>query len=211
MFTMSLEAEGLHEMMSTLRTIEQIAGGRHYTGSELTSKTRESVSSGSRLIMSGGMTNAQVLSWLAEGGRDFRNPGGREDEIGRSFVKKSIEAIPRKKVMRGYTGSKGAASLVKALAKRLDKDAAKVAKNLASGGYRAAMKEYMKIVSDNIDKGKFEGGGSKDLNEQYAVFKKLHFGFEKPIGKASGQITDAINPKGPSSRNIKLIRGRVKK
>lgn len=217
MFTMSLEL--LTNAPEMLAVLEQIAGGKHYTGAELKGRTRDPVTSDKdgRQLFKGGDTNAQVLDWLAKGGRDFRNTRGDADRIGAAFVKHAIEAIGKHKLLRGYSGSKDSQSMINALAKATAAKTGRkvkvenIARSFAGAGFREAMKEYMRVVSENIEKGKFEGGGSKELSKQYAIFKQLHKGFTKPIGKFSGQLPDNLNPKGPNARNIKLIRGKVKK
>jgi len=78
---------------------------------------------------------------------------------------------------------------------------------LASAMFMAAMKAYMAAVVDRIESQRtVSGAGPRELTPEYAAHKLRTFGFETPIGKASGQLLAALTPGGGAAGKIELIR-----
>jgi len=86
------------------------------------------------------------------------------------------------------------------------KDPQKRANNIDARGLKNAMKEYMRIVSNNIDNQKTHDGYLEPLSEEYAKWKQKKFGFTDPIGKAYGELLKNLNPTGPSAGRIRPTR-----
>jgi hypothetical protein len=97
------------------------------------------------------------------------------------------------------------------LEKRLAAAAAKGRPNptdnaLAGGMLKAAMMAYMKAVVDRIESQRTASGGApQDLTPAYAAYKEKKFGFVTPIGKASGQLLEALTPGGGTAGKIELV------
>ena len=176
MFSIDLTAEGMEEAMSVLKRYEVIASGRVNKGVELRANTRQE----------GKHTNAEIIQFLAEGGRDFRSISKREvDRVAQKFIDR-IDAIFQK--VRGKAGDEAAA------------------RNATNQGWKAAMKAYMDAVVDNIKNAKWSGDGDKKLSPAYEKKKMDVRGFAYPIGVYTGQLLDALNSSGPMARNIKVTR-----
>lgn len=176
MFALNLEAHGLKLMQKRLKMLEKVCGGKAYKAVELRPKQRKD----------GDHTNAEIMKFLAEQGRDFRHPDSKElDEIGRAFIKE-IE------------------TKFKTLAEKTNVE--KAAKNVSGLGFREAMKVYMASTTERIEEAIWKGDGDKQLSEKYEKFKQRVYGFTYPIGKATGQLLDNLNPHGPAARNIKVTR-----
>jgi hypothetical protein len=78
---------------------------------------------------------------------------------------------------------------------------------IAAAGLRAAMVAYMDAVVKRIEAQRTASGGApKQLTHGYAEEKRRKFGFETPIGKASGQLLAALTAGGAASGKIQLIR-----
>jgi hypothetical protein len=105
-----------------------------------------------------------------------------------------------------------AEAMAREIEKRMQAAAAKkrpepVSDALAAAGLREAMKAYMKEVSDRIFQQRTSGGGApRGLTPAYAAYKVRKFGFETPIGQATGQLLQALTPGGAASGKIELIR-----
>lgn len=79
------------------------------------------------------------------------------------------------------------------------------ARGMAGKALRAAMAEYMRLVTQNIEQQRTKSGAPRELTEEYAAVKQRRWGFVHPIGKASGQLLENLNPT-EAGRNISLIR-----
>ena len=88
----------------------------------------------------------------------------------------------------------------KELQRRIDRD--QMEKAAAAGALRSAMNAYMDIVSEKIESQ--EGAG--ELTEAYKKQKIEQYGFDKPIGVATGQLRDNLNSKGPGRSMIRIKR-----
>jgi hypothetical protein len=72
---------------------------------------------------------------------------------------------------------------------------------------RDAMKTAMsQAATRHINEVNCNGVKNALLSVKYAAWKKRALGFDYPTLKATGQLTDAINPTGPGGRNIQLER-----
>lgn len=178
MLNLDLKAEGLQPIVQKMKALEAMVNGSLYQAVELNSKQR---------IDYDEPTNAEILQYLAEQGRNFTEMDASElDEIAQAFVDKIEEFM----------------SKVEAAEK--GKDQMKAARNTAANSWKAAMLEDMRLVTEHIEEGRFTGGGNKDLSPAYARFKQAAVGFTHPIGKFHGELIDNLNPKGPASRNIRV-------
>jgi hypothetical protein len=66
--------------------------------------------------------------------------------------------------------------------------------------WRDMMKEACEIITTRIEKQvTAQGGKPSDLTPEYAAYKKRKFGFEIPIGLASGNLLDNLSPNVPAS------------
>lgn len=88
----------------------------------------------------------------------------------------------------------------KELQRRIDRD--QMEKAAAAGALRSAMNAYMDIVSEKIESQ--EGAG--ELTDAYKKQKIEQYGFDKPIGVATGQLRDNLNSKGPGRSMIRIKR-----
>lgn len=82
----------------------------------------------------------------------------------------------------------------------------KEAQDVAGGCLREAMQTYMAIVSQRIADQNTVDGVLDPLSEEYADWKEHEYGFRTPIGVATGQLLENINPYN-AGRNIKLTGG----
>jgi len=79
------------------------------------------------------------------------------------------------------------------------------ASQMSGAALKKAMLKYMEQVSCRIDYGRTNNPPfDRRLSERYEKWKRDVFGFAYPIGKATGQLIDNLNPDGLGSRNIRL-------
>lgn len=207
MFELFFEAEGIDEMEQQLLWLEGAANTTVSHAVELLAKKhRKDVmfknSGRYRLEKESKLTNADIIRYLAEQGRDFRDLNqGQVSLVAKRFLdnmmsrfKKVASTVPKRKPSKRIPRRKPLTQVQRA------------AKNAANYGLREAMKENMAQVTHNIDNAKWSGGGSSKLSESYAEYKNDTVGFQYPIGKFTGQLLDAINAMGPASRNISIKR-----
>lgn len=181
MFSIEFGAQGLERMQTVLKTLDKLAKQR--LRADLNAKDREPISLPHRTMRTDG-TNADVMQWLADKGRDFRTQDSSElDRMARAYVDKTEPQLNKVKE---------------------HDNPEKAARNVAAQGLRDMMRRYMLQVSRHIDEGKWTGGGNRELSPQYAIFKETFAKFKKPIGKFSGQLFDNLNQKGPNARNIRI-------
>jgi hypothetical protein len=176
MLTLDLKADGMKAVQKQLSYLERITSGKVYRTAELMAKKRED----------GDEFSAKILEYLADQGRDFRDiDKGETEKVAEAFLD---QIMTRFHTVSAKTGEQRAAL------------------NASNKGFRDAMLKLMEHVSKHINDAKWTGGGSKKLSENYARIKEARHGFRYPIGKATGQLLDALNPKGPASRNIRIKR-----
>jgi hypothetical protein len=78
---------------------------------------------------------------------------------------------------------------------------------LAAAMFMAAMEAYMAAVAERIESQRtVYGSAPRELTSEYAAYKLRIFGFERPIGKASGQLLEALTPGGGTAGKIELQR-----
>jgi len=135
----------------------------------------------------GGPNNAEILQWLDDLTYRFTQTDSSENEqIAEAWVKMFEKLKHTLKVPKGGKESKGKAI------------------NVASKSWKEAMRKYMEIVANNINDGNTHG---KTVLEPSTVeTKQREHGFVYPIGKATGQLLDNLNPTGPAQRNIRVKR-----
>lgn len=130
-----------------------------------------------------GNSNAEIIEYQADQGRDIRTINRRDAEAIASAFAGEIE---------------------KRLAVALQKGREPNASGMSGAAYRAAMREYMARAIDKIDSQRESNGSAfKALSEKYRARKLEDFGFAEPILKATGQLIENLNP-STASREIKL-------
>ena len=138
-----------------------------------------------------GLNNAQILEYLADGGRDFVMA---DDAI----VKKTAQAIVDSVMEDMQQFLKRVEKRKKG--KRPESAEERVATEIASRAFKRAGEVWLEQITENIEAGKWEGDGSDRLNPDYEKRKQAKHGFAYPIGKATGQLLDNVAPK---NRNLK--------
>lgn len=182
MIEIGLKAEGMKPIQAKLAALENIVNGSLYKAVELNDKTR----SDKQGVFEDDKTNAEILGYLKEQGRDFVDTSPSESErVAGAFVARIEDFMDKIYSAEG-------------------KGIMRAGRNAAANAWKSAMERLMVIVTEHIESGNFTGGGNPELSPAYARFKEAAVGFQKPIGKFSGQLIDNINPNGPSSRNIKV-------
>jgi hypothetical protein len=186
MFTLTLDTYGL-------QTVRKVIGALQSLGSKLGAVELNSVSREDSEA-----TNAEILQWLVYTGRDFITPSADDaEEIAQAFAAE-LERRLGDEFSREVFGDKWDEQ-------PSGKKQEAFASELAAAGLKQAMMAYMtqvyqRIQSQSTNNPPFES----ELSEAYAKHKLKTFGFEKPIGKATGQLIDNLNPDGLGSRNIRL-------
>lgn len=127
-----------------------------------------------------GVNNAEILQYQAEMGRDAISlTDGEAEQVAKSFASELKEAL------QGKVASKGSVVAAKAL--------------------KAAMVEYMKIVTRHIESKSGANGKFKPLDPDYVQHKINAIGFDDML-KWTGQLLDNLNPDGTSARNVRLLK-----
>ena len=190
--TLSMEIEGLDAVVQALREIQGAAQQLSAKSVELLSVAREE----------GDRTNAQILRYLDEQGREFRQIGRSEAqrvakraaaELENEIKKLLKKANSKSKSKRGAAGRATAARMVSG-AKGEDVD--KLAAQQTVRVMRAAMRELMKIVREHIENQTGPDGARLNrfyLTDEYEEYKERRWGFTYPIGKRSGQLLENLN------------------
>lgn len=230
-FEINMETEGMEEALALLQLTAQL--GSSIKAVELSPRPRESWSDRDGNIHDqGDVTNYDVIEYLADMGYNFRFLDDAEaDRVSRAFIAAfekywaKMQAGSLKKKGKGILRSAKLPSFKKAaksisgaslgsvaggtagkLAGAIDRETKRQAQQVDAAAFRAAMLEYMKIVAEHIESGRTETGAARDLSPYYARWKRAEFGFVKPVGKATGQLLDNLNPGGTAARNIRLRR-----
>jgi len=196
----SVEVEGIEEAQAMLKTLETY--GNTINAAEVLGHKRESDTGASRDI-----NNAEILEWLADDGRNFYELDDAEmAKIDRKFVAMLSKGLERwthlttKGTQRSMMRTLGRGLKSGNLGGALLDQAAKAARQIMGSSLRATCKLYLKIISENVENGRWLGHRG-DLTKEYADYKQKKYGFTHPIGVASGQLRANI---APLSRNIKL-------
>jgi hypothetical protein len=128
------------------------------------------------------MDNAEIIEKLVRDNRDFFTPD-------RSQFVRIIEA--------------GQAEIDRRLARLDDEGLAKLAEKgtaLWTATYKAIMKEWLTVITENIEDGKTVNGAPAPLSASYRQWKQAE-GYGDVIGKLTGQLIDNLSP-DLVSRNI---------
>jgi hypothetical protein len=197
MFTLTLETHGLE-------TARDVLGALHKLGSSLRAVELNSVSREDSEA-----TNAEILKWLVYTGRDFITASDQDaDEIAKAFsaeLERRLGAEFSEEAFWYKLNEREQQSGKKWNENERRENQEKLANELAAASLKEAMHKYMYQVSERIDYGRTNNPPfNKILNEQYEKWKKNVYGFAYPIGKATGQLIDNLNPDGLGSRNIRL-------
>ena len=173
---LSLKAENMEGAAAAIKEFEKL--GSIIKGASLDDRAREGSD----------VTSAEILQdYLPAGGRDFVS---QDPELSQAIsdafeaelekYKQVVESRPPDKKPPGIN-------------------------QWASRAWVAAMKAYMAQVVKRIDEQRTAGGGKPaKLDPRYEAWKSEKYGFTT-IGKATGQLLDALDPSGASLRNIRLI------
>ena len=191
MALIDIETKGLAEAQELLATLEKMGAKKRSV--DLHGKER--LESGSSA------NNAQIMEWLKDTGRDFITP--TQDMMAKIGQKLSDEIEDG--LVKAY--ARRAARAIKAHAKQKPykpKGDDQLARSVMNRALKNAMFEAMEIMTERIEKQETADGVLKELTEAYAAYKQKKFGFTTPIGKATGQLIDNLEP---AARNIKLRRG----
>lgn len=209
MFTIDLQCPELKPILAVIKQASKT--GSHYSGVKLMSVQREETA----------YTNAEILQSLSDTGRDFQTPDSgcmrameqsAADELERRIsneLKKAERAAKKAarasgkaagfsgKMLTAYTAANTESVGSVGGGEKWDKQA-------QAAMLKAAMEAYMDFVSYGIETQQADGGVAK-LTPKYAEQKRRKFGFEDPVGKATGQLIANLDV-SISSPNIKLIR-----
>lgn len=170
----ALSVKGLPAAKKLLKTAEKL--GSAIKGAQLNAKSRGDSAK----------TNAEILEYLAEGGRDFVTPDSETlrkiEETIAGHLEEGLERIKRG---------------------NLKKSEKAAATEIAAKAFKEGATVWNDKISQNISDGKTADGQVEELSEEYARQKQRRYGFTKPIGVATGQVRDNVAPGG---RNIKLTR-----
>lgn len=176
-----IEAQGLDQVASAIKLLEETLGPRSYDGVELLDTGRDD-----------GALNTEILLKQRDlFGRDVVTAGDKEvKEIGQAYVDRIIAEVDN--VLNRQATGKKTTGRESAVVDRL--------------ALTDAIKKYMEIITTRIEK-KVNASGSplKKLSPGYAAWKLRVFGFVEPILKASGQLLDVLNP--TAKGNIKFTKG----
>lgn len=139
----------------------------------------------------GDLNNAEILDFLAKGGRDFVIADDAMVKKTAEVITESIMADMQQFLTKVEKAKKG---------KRAASAEERVATQIATRAFLAAGEVWLEQITENIESGKWEGDGSDKLNPEYEKRKQAKHGFAYPIGKATGQLLDNLAPK---NRNLK--------
>ncbi|MCP4677718.1 MAG: hypothetical protein GY854_19815 [Deltaproteobacteria bacterium] len=134
-----------------------------------------------------GLSNRQVLEYMADQGRDFIGPTSNEvTSIAQAYVDEAGKRLAAQNAGKSKIKNPKAA-----------------ASNISGHGFKAAGFRWMEIATDRIEDEGWEGDGEHSLNPEYERKKIEDIGRAHPIGIRSGQVADNLKP---AKKNIKLER-----
>lgn len=181
---LKLETEGLQQITDALDILRQL--NSRVGAVELHARKRTDSSA----------TNAEILSWLNESGRDFTtNTKAQNEEIAQAFaseLERRLGVEFSKKAVIDKWGGRGG-----------NKQLGKTASELSASSLVLACKKWMMQISDRIENEETNVPPLEPLSEDYAERKLNDVGHDK-IGRYTGQLLDNLNPDGLGARNIRL-------
>lgn len=154
----------------------------------------------------GSYDNASILESLRDTGRAFADVGPNEAEriaqAAAAEAERRIAAVQAKAAAgarreqqgKAMSGAQARATALLSGAKTEETRAA--ARSAAAATWRAAMREYMEIVTEHIQEQTGPDGApleSPSLSPDYAARKQRAVGYTLPIGKRSGQLLENLN------------------
>ncbi|MFA5377729.1 MAG: hypothetical protein WC455_18410 [Dehalococcoidia bacterium] len=198
---LSFDAEGMENAFQLMDMLKK--WGAVTNGARLISKLREEPEEKENRI-----TTANILYWQRDDGRDIVTPNQKDiNDIGEEFVDTLASRLDKRMTMM-QKFAKNKLSFEMGKRKKAPVPLAENDKwaNATMGEcLRNSMKKYMEQASERlIQQVDCNGKPLAGLNADYAAWKREAFGFDYPVLKATGQITDALNPTGPGGRNIRL-------
>lgn len=181
----SLESEGLRQVQGILTELQKL--GSVIKAVELhTIKRKDSEKN-----------NAEIMQFLKKTGRDFVTASDRDAE---EIARMAVAEVERR---LGVEFSK-AAVVDRWKGKGEKNELSQFATQMADSMMRAAMKKYMEQVSDRIDNQETNDPPfNEKLSEAYEAKKLKDHGFAYPIGKATAQLLDNLNPGGTAGSRIR--------
>lgn len=187
MFQLNLETEGL-------QTIERVLSALQSMGSQIGSVELHTISR-----KDADATNAEILKWLKNSGRDFLTQSSKDnEEVAQAFCSE-LERVLGKEFSEG-------AVIDRWEARGAGRDLGQFTTELADRTLRAAMTKYADQISERIDDQRSNTGEIADLSDAYKDYKQKAAGFIKPIGKFTGQLMDNLNAHGPGRSKIRVKR-----
>lgn len=177
-----LEARGLKEAQDRIKGVIAMANemGARIRGVALLPKTRKTESGEPTPPKT---TNATIVEELIASGRDF-------------FTLRSAEA----NAVAGVVD----AAFQRRIASHKAKMTPQQARGAAVGALIEAMKKYMEIVTKRINRQETATGSPASLSEGYAAHKQRKYGFADPIGVATGNLLENLDPSAAAA-NIRAI------
>jgi hypothetical protein len=177
-----VEVTGLENSMAMLRTLEKIA------------KVKRSADLNAKQRIEEGDNNAEILEYLADGGRDFVTPSKKSlDEMDKS----ALDVIEKSLAAFKVTTTGGRITNKSALSQQQ-------AREVLSNALMAAAQDWMREITRRINEADWTGDGDRKLSPEYEAYKRKHFKSVYPIGIASAQLLANV---APGSRNIKFRNG----
>jgi hypothetical protein len=132
------------------------------------------------------ITNAELLVWFQEKGRDFISLTDED--------KKVIDEVVCKEIKRR----------VDRMANREIKSLKNTLNSIFASAIRKGLFAIVSIIEKRIEAGVVAGGGPvRDLTEEYKKVKMRKHGFLYPVGVATGELLDSLQP---DNKNIKIIK-----
>lgn len=188
-------AQGIMEFLKEL--------GYTKTGIELRDKGRKDGAKDNVDIIEEFEGPTRVEGGKTFGGRDFFARNKAMDDHIRNVYEREIEKAIRRYekdsgARRGMSGTIKQQSKLKALSKeKWEEKGRNLANNAHKKGLKEALLYWMELVVSRIEQQKTaDGDAPRELGKGYRAFKKKKFGFEEPIGKASGQLLDNLSSTG---------------
>ena len=207
----SVEAEGIQEMLEILETLRAI--GSTLNGAKLRNIKRvdSTPTMGPRQQVE--TKNSEVLRYLMESGRDFVSAVPETiADMAEEFAKE-VEFRMAKFAKTRTAKKLGVSNAYEyaALAKIGYADKEKVerlANEIAGAALKAAIYVWMRDIEERINKQEPVDGVLTPLSDGYATWKRNVFGFETPIGKASGQLLENLDASGAGARSVVISKDR---
>lgn len=196
----SLEVEGIDTMSELLVMLREI--GTTVNGAQLR---------GAKRVDAEGTSNDDILAGLVLSGRDFVGPTDGDINAAADSFSKTVQTRLEKFARSRRAKKLGAKSIeelkaLQSIGYAKDGSAQRLAQEIASASLKEAIFTWMDAIMSRIENQQTATGGLTPLSETYAAYKRKKWGFESPIGKASGQLLDNLDSSGTGERNVRITR-----